>query len=84
MARTITIDRLGRVVVPQDVRRRLGLIPGSRLRLRDDLDRIVLEAEHPEPELREVAGILVLCESGPAGDHRSVREERLARLSGGR
>jgi AbrB family looped-hinge helix DNA binding protein len=80
MAKAITIDRLGRIVVPQHVRRRLGLVAGSRLRLLDESDRIVLEPEQGGPELREEGGILVLVGTrGEAPDHRSIRDERLSR-----
>ena len=81
MARTITIDRLGRIVVPQDVRERLGLQAGTRLVLRDEAQRIVLEPEHTEPEIAEEGGILVLkAPNADIPDHRALRDERVGHL----
>ena len=45
MNHAITIDRAGRIVLPSDVRRRLNLVPGSRLLLDVVAQRIELTPE---------------------------------------
>ena len=81
IARQITIDAAGRLVIPKDVRDRLRLRGGSRLRLIEAEARIVLEPEPVEVVIREKAGILVLSGDleGEVPDHRLVRQERLDR-----
>jgi AbrB family looped-hinge helix DNA binding protein len=83
MARSVTIDSAGRLVVPRDVRARLRLTAGTRLQLREEADRIVLVPEESLPATLEKAGILVFTGelSGTLPDHRDDREERLARLA---
>jgi AbrB family looped-hinge helix DNA binding protein len=84
MERVIPIDGAGRLVIPKEVRVRLRLHKGSRLRVSEDGERIVL---HPVPEscpLREAGRLLVIdapLEEEPV-DHRDVREERLTDLAG--
>jgi AbrB family looped-hinge helix DNA binding protein len=83
MPMTVTIDGVGRLVVPLEVRRRLNLRAGSRLSLVEDNDRIVLEPERGETAVEERAGILVIqgeC-AADGHDHRRQREERLAKLA---
>ena len=45
MSQAITIDRAGRIVLPAELRRRLNLGPGSRLRLDVVAQRIELTPE---------------------------------------
>ena len=54
MSQAITIDRAGRIVLPAELRRRLNLGPGSRLRLD-------VVAQHIEltPETEPVTGLQV-------------------------
>jgi AbrB family looped-hinge helix DNA binding protein len=84
MAVTVTIDAVGRLVVPQEVRRRLDLAPGTRLQLREEQGRLVLEPERSEPAVRETGGLLILEQplDGQPPDHRDVRAERIRRLGG--
>ncbi|MFO1206154.1 MAG: AbrB/MazE/SpoVT family DNA-binding domain-containing protein [Burkholderiales bacterium] len=49
MKRDIPIDQAGRIVLPSEVRRRLNLGPGSRLRVAVIAERIELTPE-PEPD----------------------------------
>lgn len=47
MSQAITIDRSGRIVLPVELRRRLNLVPGSRLLLEVVAQKIELT---PEPQ----------------------------------
>lgn len=82
MEDVITIDGAGRLVVPKAMRARLRLREGSRLRVREEGDRLVLEpiAEHATPV--EVDGLLVISGrlAGEVPDHREQREERIRAL----
>jgi len=79
MASTVTIDEAGRLVIPQAVRMRLSLHAGSRLRLTERDNQIVLEPEPTEVLLKEKSGVLVLVGEleGAVPDHRDLRGERI-------
>ena len=83
MPSTITIDAAGRLVVPLPVRRRLRLVAGSRLRITEGPQSILLEPEHEEARIEEKGGILVVGGRlhGTVPDHRDVRHDRLERLA---
>lgn len=85
MERTVTIDRVGRLVIPKDLRARHNLSGGTRLRIGEDRGRIVLEPMAEEARLVERGGLLLVDAQlvGPEVDHRQVREERLAMLAEG-
>lgn len=55
----LTLDKFGRIVIPKAVRRRLGLEPGTRLRLEVGERGIVLEPLGEEAPLVEKDGLLV-------------------------
>lgn len=81
MSETITIDRAGRIVLPSEVRRRLSLGPGSRLRLEVVAERIELTPQpQAEPEQMMSAGKrTVLRPTGNAFDAaQATRAERAA------
>jgi AbrB family looped-hinge helix DNA binding protein len=84
MERVTTIDQVGRLVIPEELRVRHHLHAGSRLRVAEAEGRIVLEPiEEPTPLVER--GGLLLVEApleGPAVDHRQLREERLQSLAG--
>ena len=82
MEDTITIDAVGRLVVPKAIRVRLALSEGSRLRIREeDGKRIVIEPVGDENVPEDVDGLLVIQGrlTGPIPDHR---EQRLRRIRG--
>lgn len=78
-ARPLTIDSAGRIVLPSEVRRRLNLRVGSRLRLDVVAERIELT---PEPEAEPALGVsatkrAVLRPTGRAFDAAdAIRAER--------
>jgi AbrB family looped-hinge helix DNA binding protein len=79
MSQAITIDRAGRIVLPVELRRRLNLGPGSRLRLDVVAQHIELT---PEPECAAELAVSasrrsVLRPSGESFDASAVvRAER--------
>jgi AbrB family looped-hinge helix DNA binding protein len=83
MAREITIDRSGRLVIPKEVRRAHRLEAGTRLTLIEEGERLVLVPRHAEVTLVERDGLLVVtgAETLEIPDHRSLREDRLDRFS---
>lgn len=79
-----TVDRFGRVVVPKEIRDRLGLHPGSEIEIDEQGDEVVLKPAGREMPLKIEDGVLVF--TGTArGDLaeavRSHREERLLKGS---
>jgi AbrB family looped-hinge helix DNA binding protein len=73
-----TLDSTGRVVLPREVRRRLGLAAGTRFTVEIVADRIELTpAAPPEPALVRKSGRLVLANTGESLDAaQAVRAER--------
>jgi bifunctional DNA-binding transcriptional regulator/antitoxin component of YhaV-PrlF toxin-antitoxin module len=83
MERKIAIDGSGRIVIPIDLRLRHRLVPGSRLIVVDDGDRLVLIPRQQLPTTVEKDGLLVFQGQLPEelADHRAVRDDRLSRLA---
>ena len=82
-----TLDRFGRVVVPKDIRDRLGLRPGAEIEIDEKGNEVVLKPVEHEPVLMVREGVLVY--SGKAtGDIRDAvrahREERLSKIGSGK
>lgn len=79
------LDRFGRVVVPKDIRDRLGLKPGAELEIDEKGNEVVLKPVEHEPSLMVKEGVLVYS-GAPTGDIRGAvkthREERLKKASG--
>jgi len=73
MSFVVNVDDRGRIILPLEVRRRLGLRKGSRLILRLRGDR-GLEAVPLQRELEEVAGMFVEKFKGwREGDHEASK-----------
>ena len=85
MEEIITIDRVGRVVVPKAIRARLNLREGTRLRVREENgQRLVLEPISEQASAVEVDGLLVIrgrLDAEDLPDHRDVRAERIRSLT---
>jgi AbrB family looped-hinge helix DNA binding protein len=78
----VTIDKAGRIVVPKEIRQRLGLLPNSELEIVDHANGLLLRVVDAQPSLIKVNGLLVhqgRAEDGADLDRvlESVREERL-------
>jgi AbrB family looped-hinge helix DNA binding protein len=59
---TVTIDKAGRLVVPKEIRDRLGLQPGDELEIDEYNGRIELSKPRPERALVEsLNGLLTLA-----------------------
>ena len=85
MKSTIPIDKAGRVVLPQQVRRRFHLVAGDRLDMEIVPDGIYLRAHSRQADLVEEDGLLV-HEGEAVGDLaqavEQVRGERDANVLG--
>ena len=57
----LSVDKLGRVVIPKTVRDHYHLQPGSRLRLREGDDGLYLQPVLDEPAVHEHGGVLVIA-----------------------
>jgi AbrB family looped-hinge helix DNA binding protein len=82
-----TLDRFGRLLVPKDIRDRLGLLPGVELEIDEKENEVVLKLVDHEPSLTLKEGVLVF--SGIAtgdlrGAVRAHRDERLRTVSSGK
>ena len=55
----VTIDRLGRIVVPKPLRDRYHLVPGSELELDPGVYGFYLKPSHGEPVLIRKQGVLI-------------------------
>jgi AbrB family looped-hinge helix DNA binding protein len=78
---TITIDKVGRIVVPKELRQRFGLRPNTELEIVDHPNGILLRPLESKPSLVNINGLLVhqgRLEEGADLDRllESVREER--------
>ncbi len=84
MSVTTTIDKAGRLVVPKEMRLKLGLHAGSKVRLEVTEDRLELTVDVPEAEMEDRDGIPVIVnwEGYDAAEAaRAGRERYLNRLA---
>jgi AbrB family looped-hinge helix DNA binding protein len=78
----VSIDKSGRIVVPKQLRQRLGLRPNMELEVVDQPDGLLLRVPDIQPSLAKINGLLVhqgRLEEGADLDQvlDSVREERV-------
>jgi len=73
------IDGFGRIVIPQQIRRALGLVPGTRFRLETREGVLLLTPEPTSPSLVEEEGVLVFSGEGD-GLEEALDREREERL----
>jgi len=78
----VTIDKAGRIIVPKEVRQRLGLRANAELELVDHPNGILLRPVQSRPSLVKIHGLLVhqgQLEDGADLDGliESARDERI-------
>jgi AbrB family looped-hinge helix DNA binding protein len=82
-----TIDKFGRVVVPKDMRERLGLKPGNEIEIEEQESRIVIKQVEERAPLIIEDGLLIFAGTATGDITESVRrhrEERLSKVSSGK
>ena len=77
MKKLLRVDSAGRVVLPQPLRKRFHLTPGSQLEVEVEPDGIRLRPRALAPSLSEEDGLL-LHEGEPTGDLLHAVEEARA------
>ncbi len=75
-----TIDRFGRLVVPKDIRDRLGLKPGAEVEIDEQGSEIILKPVEREAPLKMEQGILVFAGAATGAIAEAVRTHRHDRL----
>jgi AbrB family looped-hinge helix DNA binding protein len=81
MTNQVVIDRSGRVVIPKEIRARLGLSPGTRLVIEAHNEgEIMLRPMREEPRLVDKDGVLVVQALAVGDLEGAERREREARL----
>ncbi|WP_440771982.1 AbrB/MazE/SpoVT family DNA-binding domain-containing protein [Natronorubrum sp. DTA28] len=66
----VTVDSKGRIVLPQEVRERLGLTPGTEVEIRKEGDKAIVEPED-DPE-RIIERMEQLLEDTPSDRGQST------------
>lgn len=83
----IPIDKAGRVVLPKEIRDRMGLPAGTEFEVIEEQDRIILKPVEKEIKLVRKGSVLVVVpEVSPDVDIRQLikkeREERIRKKMG--
>ena len=87
MRNHLTIDDVGRIVIPKAVRQRLRLSPGDALELHSDDDHLVLTPIRPKTPMIKKQGIWIHSPNGSLAEDsiletiELVRNERISELS---
>lgn len=74
----VTIDSLGRILIPKKIREKLGLDPQTRLELKVDEGGIRLDPKGSDVELVETDSGALIIRGGPPVTHEQLEEVRLA------
>ena len=75
---SVTIDKLGRIVVPKPLRDRLGLVPGSELEVVEEPDGFSLRVASRGPSMVKAEGLWVHQGTLEAGANLNVLLEDLS------
>ena len=75
-----TLDRFGRVVVPKELRERLGLKPGVEMDIDEHENEVVMKRREHETPLELEEGVLVLTGAATGDMMDAVRIHRKERL----
>lgn len=91
---TTTIDRAGRLVIPKEMRERVGLTAGSTVTIREQDGRVEIEPAYQESRLIEGPHGLLMIEAPPGAQKitndqvrstlNRIRREREERIMGTR
>ena len=81
------LDRFGRVVVPKEIRDRLGLKPGAEIEIDEQGNEVLLRPVEHETPLQLEDGVLVFTGTA-TGDLmeaiRTHREKRMVKVASGK
>ena len=78
----VSIDNNGGILLPQELKKRLGLLPGMTMIVEDnDDDRVCLRVRADSPELVDKQGIIVVRAETSADLTNIVRRERDQRVA---
>jgi AbrB family looped-hinge helix DNA binding protein len=80
----VTVDRSGRVIIPKEVRNDLGLQPGTKLQIKKENGKILLEPISVEMQIVVKDGVLVFRGAAAGEIERGVRSHHENRLKRGR
>ena len=64
----VTVDSKGRVVIPQEIRERLGITPGTKVTIREAGGKAVVEPEDDPERIFERMGRLVAETAAERGE----------------
>ncbi|HEY9702671.1 MAG TPA: AbrB/MazE/SpoVT family DNA-binding domain-containing protein [Allocoleopsis sp.] len=81
---SITLDPSGRVLIPQNIRHQLGLLPDSQLNLEIKDGKLILEPLPQDPNIINENGLLVIdapCSNDLETIILDLRSERINQLS---
>ena len=81
-AMTLRVDKSGRIILPKDLRARLGLKSGAELEAMEQPGGLLLRPLDQRPSMTRVDGLWVHCGTAEAGTNwegalDDVREERI-------
>jgi len=75
----ITVSSKGQVVIPSKIREELGISPGTRIAVRVEGGRVVLDPETLTARLKKIRSLRGLTAGGPSGTDLLFEERRLER-----
>jgi AbrB family looped-hinge helix DNA binding protein len=81
----ITVSSKGQMVIPSAIREAMGIEPGTRVAIRQEGARVILEPETLTAKLRLIDQLCGITAGGPSGtdmlleDRRREREMELAK-----
>ena len=76
-----TLDRFGRLVIPKEIRDKLGLKPGAEIDIGDNGNEVIVKPLGDETPLEMEDGVLVYSGVATADLADAVRKHREDRLS---
>jgi AbrB family looped-hinge helix DNA binding protein len=72
----ITVSSKGQMVIPASIRESLGIEPGTRVAIRQDGARVILEPETHAAKLRLIDQLYGITEGGPSGTDMLLEDRR--------